>query len=256
MENINGFEVIGDRWVNEVNCYKCNAKCKVCGKEFVTNYHALRRMKSCGCARPSQLAQIGEYVNGFRVLEDYAYTISRLTRWALVECKVCKRRYDVAVNNLKYRKHCGCMKKDVIACKYVKSHPQLAQSFRHMMTRCYRKNSQDYYNYGARGIVICDEWLEDRNRFCEWSLLNGFENGKKLSIDRIDNNKDYSPDNCKWSNATTQARNTRRNVMTLELARQVRFERGTMTTKKLADKFGVCHQTITAIFANKIWKES
>ena len=109
-------------------------------------------------------------------------------------------------------------------------------------------------NYGARGIKICDEWLNDRNIFCEWSLNNGFENNKKLSIDRIDSNKDYSPDNCRWENAVTQGRNTRRVKMTLEKAREIRKKYDNNkcyeTIVNLSNEYLVSDATIYLIIQN------
>src|SRR5579863_2246422 len=112
-------------------------------------------------------------INVFKVIEDYGYSKARKGRFGKAECKECKEIYEVDLNKLQYRKHCGCMKKNVIACRYAKSHPQLAQAIKHMIGRCYNLNNRDYYLYGSRGIKICDEWLEDRNLFCEWSLKNG-----------------------------------------------------------------------------------
>lgn len=111
MKNINGFKVIGNIWINNKNCYKCKALCKVCKKEFETNYHALVRMKSCGCARPKQLKPLAKFINGFKTIKCHGYDLNRGVRWATVECKVCKREYEVDPNKLKYRKHCGCMRK-------------------------------------------------------------------------------------------------------------------------------------------------
>ncbi len=256
METINGFKVLGDIWVNEKNCYKCNALCKICNKNFETNYHSLHRMKSCGCARPNQLKPLPEFINGFKIIKCHGYnTIKKNGRWATVECKECHQEYDVDPNQLQYRKHCGCIKKDVIACRYAKSHPQLAQTIKHMIGRCYNKNNQDYYNYGARGITVCDEWLKNRNTFCEWSLKNGFENNKNLSIDRIDSNKCYSPDNCRWANAITQGRNTMRNVLDMEMARAIRKDAENMTQAQIAIKYNVSVSTVWWVVANRIWKE-
>lgn len=255
MQEINGFKIIGDLWVDDKNCYKCNALCKFCGEQFLTNYHALQRMKSCGCGRKTQLKPLPDFINGFRTIKCHGYDKKRGGRWATVECKACLKEYDVDPNKLKYRKHCGCMRRDTIACKYAKSHPQLALAIKHMISRCYNINNQDYYNYGARGITVCKEWLKDRNIFCEWSLKNGFENDKQLSIDRIDSSKGYSPDNCRWVDAVVQARNTRRNVLTIEMARNIRQDAQTMNQSQIAIKYNVSKPTVWCVITNKIWKE-
>lgn len=70
-----------------------------------------------------------------------------------------------------------------------------------MKVRCYNPNNPHYKWYGGRGIKICDEWLgkEGAIRFIEWAKANGYRDD--LSIDRIDPDKDYSPDNCRWISA-------------------------------------------------------
>lgn len=62
--------------------------------------------------------------------------------------------------------------------------------------RCYEENNKDYKWYGGKGIKICDEWLNDPKLFEEWSLQNGYTD--ELTIDRINEDKNYSPDNCRW----------------------------------------------------------
>ncbi len=76
-----------------------------------------------------------------------------------------------------------------------------------MKTRCYNPNSKHYDYYGGRGIAICTEWLHNFAAFQEWALSNGYHEG--LSIDRIDNDKGYSPDNCRWITQTEQNKNRR-----------------------------------------------
>jgi hypothetical protein len=81
-----------------------------------------------------------------------------------------------------------------------------------MKNRCYNKNSPDYKNYGGRGIKICDEWLNDFTAFNKWAFENGYdENAPKLActIDRINNDLGYSPENCRWVDIATQNRNKR-----------------------------------------------
>ena len=77
-----------------------------------------------------------------------------------------------------------------------------------MKTRCYYPQSKDYKNYGGRGIKICDEWLNYDN-FRNWSISTGYQEG--LTIDRIDNDRNYEPSNCKWITMKEQQRNKRNN---------------------------------------------
>jgi len=86
---------------------------------------------------------------------------------------------------------------------------KLYRAFNSMKARCYSPRSDMYSSYGGRGIVVCDEWKDNPRGFVEWSLANGYAEG--LSIDRIDVNGNYSPDNCRWATSKQQFRNMRKN---------------------------------------------
>lgn len=89
---------------------------------------------------------------------------------------------------------------------------RLYRIYRGMWQRCYDKNANHYSRYGGRGITICDEWLGKDGfiHFREWSINNGYS--EELSIDRIDNEKGYSPDNCRWCTVKQQQNNRGCNV--------------------------------------------
>jgi len=111
-----------------------------------------------------------------------------------------------------------------------------------MKQRCLNPNNHKYKNYGARGIKVCDEWM-DYYTFKKWALENGFE--EHLTIDRVDTNGDYEPGNCRWVDYGIQANNRRNNVT-------IAFEGKDYTLAELSDKTGVKSETIS-LRLNKGW---
>lgn len=101
---------------------------------------------------------------------------------------------------------CGCIKRKY---KDSKIGTVIYDTWNRMMHRCYNINNQKYPRYGARGITICDEWKNSYDEFYKWSINNGFQLG--LSIDRINNDGNYEPSNCRWTTRKQQMRNTSRN---------------------------------------------
>lgn len=133
------------------------------------------------------------------------------SRISIYECKcdcgniVFARRTNLLDGRIK---SCGCFTKDRMT-KHKKSNTRLYHIRSGMIGRCENPNNKDYKNYGSRGISVCKEWRESFEAFYNWAINNGYADN--LTIDRINNNGNYEPSNCRWTDCKTQSRNTRTN---------------------------------------------
>lgn len=138
---------------------------------------------------------------------------------------------------------CGCLNRERLLQSHTKhglGKTRIYHIYLGMMDRCYdEKNCSSYKYYGGRGITVCDEWHggEGAKRFKEWAIKNGYKDG--LTLDRIDCNGNYTPDNCRWVTYKTQNNNKRDN-------HYITIGEETKTAKQWADQVGMNYTTLLA----------
>lgn len=135
-----------------------------------------------------------------------------------------------------HTKSCGCLA--VETSKNAKSHGLSSTKeykiWKAMRRRCYGKNTENYHRYGGRGVRVCEEWSEFSN-FYKWCGENGYKEG--LTIDRIDNDGDYCPENCRWVDKITQGNNKSNN-------RRILYKGEELTLMQIERRTGIDHRTI------------
>ena len=124
------------------------------------------------------------------------------TKW-LCKCE-CGKDTIVSTCHLKegHTKSCGCLR---TSPRHPKEWKRIFSIWRHMKSRCYDENVREYKWYGKKGVTMCDEWLNYFETFFNWSISNGYK--ENLTIDRIDCNGNYCPENCRWTTKYVQDRN-------------------------------------------------
>ena len=140
-------------------------------------------------------------------LHYYSVKSKRKHRFGRYLCGFCGSEFKACIHSINQgkTKSCGCY--------------NVSKSFKHglvgtriysiwidIKSRVFNSKSKSYNDYGGRGITLCDEWLDVQN-FYDWAMLNGYS--EDLTIDRIDNDGNYCPENCRWVTQTIQSRNQR-----------------------------------------------
>ena len=152
----------------------------------------------------------GKRFGRLKVIKYYGSNKNGRALW-LCQCD-CGNTKVVLGNSLlsKLTFSCGCYNKEYskeLHSKHNMSSSKLYKVWGGMKTRCYNKNFIYYCNYGGRGIKVCDEWKNDFSKFYKWAINNGYKEG--LTIDRINNDGNYEPNNCRWVTRAEQNRNKR-----------------------------------------------
>lgn len=156
-------------------------------------------------------------------------------KW-LCKCD-CGNLHIVSANNLKRGqvKSCGCLKQKGTRTTHGMSNTRIYRIYKKINRRCNIESDPAYQNYGGRGIKMCKEWEDSFEAFYEWSLESGYSDS--LSIDRIDNNGDYCPENCRWSTYEEQANNRRSCI-------NVTYQGRTQTVKQWCKELGLRTGTV------------
>ena len=168
----------------------------------------------------------------------------------LWQCKCdCGNEIIANVGNLKngHTKSCGCLRVDRCKTNFTKhglEHTRLYGIWSDMRLRCYDEKNIAYHRYGGRGITICDEWKNDVKAFYDWATANGYKDS--LTIDRIDNDGNYCPENCRWATVKEQASNRRSNIL-------VTHNGKTQTMKKWANEVGTPYKVVWARMQKLGW---
>lgn len=138
---------------------------------------------------------------------------------------------------------CGCKKKEqdgvnlTAGKKHYMSGTRIYSIWQNMKSRCYNVHDARYCLYGGRGITMCEEWKNGFEHFMKWANENGYSD--TLTIDRIDNNGNYEPENCRWTDAKTQCNNRSTNI-------NIRIGNTTKTLSEWCEIFNVDTKKVLA----------
>lgn len=218
------YKIIGFDFLKDVPTF--TLECTKCGDITTAHYQRVKNNAKTysKCHKHGNPVKYDESYIG---MKKNFLTVKEITRFPksghrafLCECDCGSRKLIEPVHwERGIVKSCGCKRSELLSEILSKENPvngiRLYRVYMGMKSRCYNPNSDSYRNYGARGISVCDEWLNDFWKFYEWAYANGYDENAEwgeCTIERKDVNGNYEPSNCEWITIQQQQRNKRTNV--------------------------------------------
>lgn len=179
--------------------------------------------------------QISINMEKFKIIQDLGMSYPnekshRLRHYFLAECPFCKTLFKLSKDSLRFgtTKSCGCYKRKRSHERFTThglSKTRIYKEWTGLIQRCHNPKNKRYYDYGGRGVVVCDEWRNDFQVFYDWAMSNGYADN--LTINRINDSKFYSPSTCEYTDKYKQGQDRRKRKDNTSGFTGVRVEKST-----------------------------